>query len=64
MQILVNPEGHSRRTYELVGDVVTPAAIATALGAAVGRGVDCRVVTYEETRRTFLAMGLEEWAVR
>ena len=61
--ILVNPEKHVSKMYEIISEYHTFEDVAAAFSEALGKKVTYNRMLYDEAKQVFLAVGLPEWQI-
>ena len=61
--ILVSPEKHTNKTYNIISDRHSYNDVAAAFGEALGKTVTYNRVPYEAAKKAMMEMGYPEWQV-
>ena len=61
--ILVDPAQHVNKKYDIVSSSHTYNDVAAAFGEALGKSVTYNRISYDDAKKGYLEMGIEDWQV-
>ena len=62
-EVLADPSKHVNKAYSMISDCISYGDLAAAFSEALGREIKYVRMSYEDARKMFLGMGLQEWQV-
>ena len=62
-EVLADPSKHVNKAYSMISNCISYGDLAAAFSEALGREIKYVRMSYEDARKMFLGMGLQEWQV-